>query len=130
MDAEGSGESRSAEGRHAEIIALVRQRGFVTNEDLAQRFQVTVQTIRRDLAQLSDAGHVSRFHGGAGLPSSVENIDYSARKVLNLNEKRRILLRTFKLGRWLKWNEGLRIRTPPGSVESLPLTRAVAPTTC
>lgn len=79
-----------ADGRHAQIIALVRQRGFVTNEDLAQRFRVTVQTIRRDLAQLSDAGHVARFHGGAGLPSSVENIDYSARKVLNLNDKRRI----------------------------------------
>jgi DeoR family glycerol-3-phosphate regulon repressor len=90
MDADGSAESKGAEGRHAEIIALVRQRGFVTNEDLAQRFQVTVQTIRRDLAQMSDAGQVSRFHGGAGLPSSVENIDYSDRKVLNLNEKRRI----------------------------------------
>jgi DeoR family transcriptional regulator, glycerol-3-phosphate regulon repressor len=90
MDAEQSTESKTAEGRHSEIIALVRQRGFVTNEDLAQRFQVTVQTIRRDLAQLSDAGHVSRFHGGAGLPSSVANIDYSDRKVLNLNEKRRI----------------------------------------
>ncbi len=76
--------------RHAQIVALVRQRGFVTNEDLAQRFGVTVQTIRRDLAQLSDAGHVARFHGGAGLPSSVENIDFSARKVLHLNEKRRI----------------------------------------
>jgi len=76
--------------RHAQIVALVRQRGFVTNEDLAQRFGVTVQTIRRDLTQLSDAGHVARFHGGAGLPSSVENIDYSARKVLHLNEKRRI----------------------------------------
>jgi DeoR family glycerol-3-phosphate regulon repressor len=90
MDADSSPESKNAEGRHAQIIALVRQRGFVTNEDLAQRFQVTVQTIRRDLAQLSEAGHVARFHGGAGLPSSVENIDYSKRKVLNLNEKRRI----------------------------------------
>jgi DeoR family transcriptional regulator, glycerol-3-phosphate regulon repressor len=88
MDVESSRESRNAGGRHEQIIALVRQRGFVTIEDLAQRFQVTVQTIRRDLAQLSDAGHVSRFHGGAGLPSSVQNIDYSARKVLNLNEKR------------------------------------------
>jgi DeoR family glycerol-3-phosphate regulon repressor len=90
MDSEGSAESRNAEKRDAQIIALVRQRGFVTNEDLAQRLKVTVQTIRRDLGRLSDAGHVSRFHGGAGLPSSIENIDYSARKVLNLNEKRRI----------------------------------------
>jgi DeoR family transcriptional regulator, glycerol-3-phosphate regulon repressor len=89
MVADGQ-DSKNAGDRHAQIVALVRQRGFVTNEALAQRFRVTVQTIRRDLIALSDAGQVSRFHGGAGLPSSVENIDYSARKVLNLNEKRRI----------------------------------------
>ena len=51
---------------------------------------MTVQTIRRDLTQLAEEGKVSRFHGGAGLPSSVENIDYSTRKVLNLAEKKRI----------------------------------------
>jgi len=90
MVADGPQESRNADDRHAQIVALVRQRGFVTNEDLSQRFNVTVQTIRRDLVVLAEAGQVSRFHGGAGLPSSVENIDYAARKVLNLNEKRRI----------------------------------------
>jgi len=83
-------DSRNADDRRAQIVALLRQRGFVTNEALAQRLSVTVQTIRRDLAQLEDAGQVSRFHGGAGLPSSVENIDYSDRKVMNLNVKRRI----------------------------------------
>jgi DeoR family transcriptional regulator, glycerol-3-phosphate regulon repressor len=90
MAADGLPDAKDAGARHAQIVTLVRQRGFVTIEALAQRFGVTVQTIRRDLAQLSDAGQVSRFHGGAGLPSSIENIDYSARKVLNLNEKRRI----------------------------------------
>lgn len=83
-------DTSKADARHAQIAALVRQRGFVTIEMLAQQFDVTVQTIRRDLAQLSKDGKVSRFHGGAGLPSSVENIDYSARKVLNLAEKKRI----------------------------------------
>jgi DeoR family glycerol-3-phosphate regulon repressor len=76
--------------RPAAIEAMVRQRGFVTIESLATQFHVTVQTIRRDLAQLADAGRVARFHGGAGLPSSVENIDYSTRKVLNLAEKNHI----------------------------------------
>ena len=82
--------SGGAEARHAQIAALVRQRGFVTIEMLAQQFDVAVQTIRRDLEQLARTGLVSRFHGGAGLPSSVENIDYSTRKVLNLAEKKRI----------------------------------------
>jgi len=83
-------DASKADARHALIAALVRQRGFVTIEMLAQQFDVTVQTVRRDLAQLSKQGKVSRFHGGAGLPSSVENIDYSTRKVLNLAEKKRI----------------------------------------
>jgi DeoR family transcriptional regulator, glycerol-3-phosphate regulon repressor len=81
---------KGASARHARIVALVRQRGFVTIEKLAVQFGVTVQTIRRDLTQLAAEAKVSRFHGGAGLPSSVENIDYSTRKVLNLMEKKRI----------------------------------------
>jgi DeoR family transcriptional regulator, glycerol-3-phosphate regulon repressor len=91
MVADGpGGRGDAAVVRHAQIIALVRQRGFVTIEMLAKQFGVTVQTIRRDLTQLSEEGKVSRFHGGAGLPSSVENIDYSTRKILNLNHKKRI----------------------------------------
>jgi DeoR family glycerol-3-phosphate regulon repressor len=76
--------------RRKQIVALVKQRGFVTIEMLAQQFDVTVQTVRRDLGQLSEEGEVSRFHGGAGLPSSITNIDYTTRKVLNLGEKKRI----------------------------------------
>ena len=72
------------------IESLINQRGFVTIDNLASQFKVTVQTIRRDLARLSAEGRVTRFHGGAGLPSSVENIDYSTRKVLNPAEKKRI----------------------------------------
>jgi DeoR family glycerol-3-phosphate regulon repressor len=81
---------KDADDRHAKILALVNQRGFVTNETLAKDFGVTVQTIRRDLITLADAGKIARFHGGAGLPSSIENIAYSTRKVLNLDEKKRI----------------------------------------
>jgi DeoR family glycerol-3-phosphate regulon repressor len=90
MDESPRANSKGAQARHAKIIGLVRQRGFVTIEKLAQEFDVTVQTVRRDLTQLAEEGRVSRFHGGAGLPSSVENIDYSTRKVLNLAEKKRI----------------------------------------
>jgi len=82
--------AKDSEARHAAIELLVKQRGFATIDALAKQFHVTVQTVRRDLAQMSAAGRVSRFHGGAGLPSSVENIAYSKRKVLNLEEKKRI----------------------------------------
>lgn len=90
MDEASMENPTGARARHARIAALVRQRGFVTIEKLATQFGVTVQTIRRDLTKLAEDGTVSRFHGGAGLPSSVENIDYSTRRVLNLAEKKRI----------------------------------------
>jgi DeoR family glycerol-3-phosphate regulon repressor len=51
---------------------------------------VTPQTIRRDINALSAGAVLRRYHGGAGLPSSVENLAYPTRQVLCLEEKRRI----------------------------------------
>ncbi|HTO85027.1 MAG TPA: DeoR/GlpR family transcriptional regulator [Methylomirabilota bacterium] len=76
--------------RQQQILALVRQRGFMSIEALADHFSVTPQTIRRDINQLSDRELLQRYHGGAGLPSSVENIAYQTRQVQELEEKRRI----------------------------------------
>ncbi len=76
--------------RQQQILDLVRQRGFMSIEALAEHFSVTPQTIRRDINQLSDRELLQRYHGGAGLPSSVENIAYQTRQVQCLEEKRRI----------------------------------------
>jgi DeoR family glycerol-3-phosphate regulon repressor len=76
--------------RLEEILALARRRGFVSIDELAQRFAVTTQTIRRDINHLCEEGVLRRYHGGAGLPSSVENLAYSTRQILCLEEKRRI----------------------------------------
>ena len=80
----------SSEQRRRAIVELVSRQGFAPIDALAQQLGVTPQTIRRDLNQLADAGTLQRFHGGAGLPSSVENLAYPARQVLCLEEKRRI----------------------------------------
>ena len=40
--------------RQQDIIDYARENGFVTVENLSEKFQVTHQTIRRDLAFLSD----------------------------------------------------------------------------
>jgi DeoR family transcriptional regulator, glycerol-3-phosphate regulon repressor len=79
-----------SEQRRRAIVDLVQRQGFAPIDALAEQFAVTPQTIRRDLNQLADAGTLQRFHGGAGLPSSVENLAYPARQVLCLEEKRRI----------------------------------------
>ena len=68
----------------------MRERGFVAIEALAEHFDVTPQTIRRDINQLCELGLLRRYHGGAGLPSSVENLAYQTRQVLNQEEKARI----------------------------------------
>jgi DeoR family glycerol-3-phosphate regulon repressor len=73
--------------RLAEIVALVGSRGFQTIDALAQHFAVTVQTIRRDLNSLAAEGKISRYRGGAGLPSSIENMEYARRKVVHLAAK-------------------------------------------
>lgn len=76
--------------RRERIVEIVRRQGFAAIEALAREFTVTPQTIRRDLNALARDGRLRRFHGGAGLPSSVENIAYEARQVLNQEAKRRI----------------------------------------
>ena len=62
---------------------MARRDGRVLVEDLAAHFEVTMQTIRRDLADLADQGKLQRVHGGAILPSTVANIGYQDRRDLN-----------------------------------------------
>ncbi|AJD53019.1 DeoR family glycerol-3-phosphate regulon repressor [Thalassospira sp. MBR-102] len=76
--------------RQASIVELVRADGFKTIEQLAERFQVTPQTIRRDVNALCDEGLLRRRHGGVEPALEHENIAYRARKVLHVNEKRKI----------------------------------------
>ncbi len=60
--------------RHPEILEIARREGKVSVEGLAEHFGVTLQTIRRDLTNLAEAGKLERVHGGAVLPSGVTNI--------------------------------------------------------
>lgn len=73
-----------------DILAIVRQEGRVTVDDLAARMGVTAQTIRRDLAELDESGQLERVHGGAILRSGTVNIAYQERAALNAEEKRAI----------------------------------------
>lgn len=79
--------------RHPEILELARRDGKVTVEGLAGHFGVAVQTIRRDLADLAEAGRLERVHGGAVLPSGTSNIQYEARRSLHAEAKSRIAAR-------------------------------------
>ncbi|MGR3661085.1 MAG: DeoR/GlpR family DNA-binding transcription regulator [Paracoccaceae bacterium] len=69
--------------RQKEILDLARKDGKVTVDGLAEIYDVTVQTIRRDLSELADSGRLERVHGGAVVPSGVVNIIYEERRRLN-----------------------------------------------
>lgn len=52
-------------------------------DTLAERFQVTLQTIRRDLSELADSGLLERVHGGAVPRTGVSNFGYDERRRMN-----------------------------------------------
>lgn len=76
--------------QHA-IVEAVRQHGSASIEVLASRFDVTLQTVRRDVQRLAEAGLLARFHGGVRIPvSTTENETYMRRQAMQASGKQRI----------------------------------------
>ncbi len=77
--------------RQIKLLDVVRARNSVTVEQLADTLDVTLQTVRRDVQRLAEAGLLTRFHGGVRVPSStIENIAHTQRESLNAEGKARI----------------------------------------
>ncbi|MEU9351572.1 DeoR/GlpR family DNA-binding transcription regulator [Streptomyces griseoloalbus] len=77
--------------RQQEILRLAREGGRVDVISLAEEFQVTAETIRRDLKALDRAGLVRRVHGGA-IPAGRLDFepDLAERETTAADEKDRI----------------------------------------
>jgi len=73
--------------RHSEIVQMAKDNGRVLVDELATHFNVTPQTIRKDLNDLCDQRLLSRIHGGALFPSGIENMEYEARRKIAADEK-------------------------------------------
>jgi len=78
------------DGRQQEMVELLRRRGYVAIEQMAARFGVSQQTVRRDIKRLASLGLVQRYHGGAGLPEDGGPLAYPVRKTHRAAEKRLI----------------------------------------
>lgn len=76
--------------RHQEILELLSQCGFATTEDLVAHFDVSPQTIRRDLNELAELDKIQRHHGGASLLSFGNAGNGCAWKVVQQEEKSRM----------------------------------------
>ncbi len=73
--------------RLTDILDLARNRGRVDVDGLSSHFDVTPQTIRKDLNDLCDRRLLQRVHGGAVYPSGVTNFAYDARRILATDSK-------------------------------------------
>ena len=69
-----------AEERQQAIARLVTQRGRLSVNQLAREYDVTTETVRRDLSTLERLGLVRRVHGGVVPPSSLSLIESGLRE--------------------------------------------------
>ncbi len=76
--------------RQMEILEIARRKGHVTVDLLSSDFEVTPQTIRKDLNDLCNFGELNRVHGGAVFPSNTVNVAYKARREISADSKKRI----------------------------------------
>src|SRR3954469_7909471 len=74
-------------GRKAQLAAYVAEAGQVTVGALAERFGVSIDTIRRDLDQLSAEGVLIRTYGGAVSPSTLSRNDRAVDVRLKMQER-------------------------------------------
>ncbi|MFD2261258.1 DeoR/GlpR family DNA-binding transcription regulator [Lacibacterium aquatile] len=80
---------RSPEERRRMMMDLLEREGRLQAASLAVDFDVSEDTIRRDLAQLAEAGVVQRVHGGA-VPASTGLDPYLIRRRRGGDAKRAI----------------------------------------
>jgi len=106
--------------RHAYILHQVNLHNRVLSSSLCHEMQVSEDTIRRDLQELSDTGKVIKVHGGALSPSFNE-VYYTPSRVYSQSQKRIIAQKAASL-----ITDGMFVLTGGGSTIS-ELARALPP---
>ena len=76
--------------RQNKILVLAGREGRVDVEKLSSIFDISPQTIRKDLNILCDRQILQRVHGGAIVGSGIENVSYEARRLLAPGSKKAI----------------------------------------
>ena len=77
----------SVERRRAQILKMIREQESVKVDDLAELFQISAMSVRRDLQYLEDRNHITRFYGGARanteMPAAISGSAANYRKLLS-----------------------------------------------
>lgn len=79
------------EVRRGKIIEKIRNEKMVKVTELMEQFNVSIETVRRDLQFLEEKGYLKRVYGGAVLRGMYgEKPSCKRRKIVNLEEKKAI----------------------------------------
>lgn len=76
--------------RRRQILLELKLRPHVRISALAQRFNVSTETVRRDLDTLSGEGLIARAHGGASVPVQGQYPSLNERESARVKERERI----------------------------------------
>ena len=79
--------------RHGEILRLLQEEGTITIAALAEKLNVSLETIRRDVKPLTIDGSVLKMHGAISLPSLAGEAPFERRMRENAEAKRAIARR-------------------------------------
>ena len=80
---------QSKSERHSRIVAELRAAPTLRVNELADRLDVSTETVRRDFSELEERGLINRTYGGATRPMSVEPA-LAEREQLMVAERERI----------------------------------------
>ena len=83
--------------RRRQILLELKLRPHVRISDLATRFGVSTETVRRDFDALSSEGLVARAHGGASAPAQGHYPSLDEREGARIEERERIGARAARL---------------------------------
>ncbi|OYR20774.1 DeoR/GlpR family DNA-binding transcription regulator [Brucella thiophenivorans] len=81
---------KKKEIRQQLLLQWIENSHYVSLEEIAERFHVTTQTARRDIADLEHKGKVRRLHGGVSQLAPLDPVTYRQRRHDRAAEKARI----------------------------------------
>lgn len=84
--------------RRNQIIDMITQQRTVKNSELMERFDISIETVRRDLEYLEQQGYLRRVYGGAVVNNSLSSEpEYTSRAKARSKEKMAIAEAAAKL---------------------------------
>ena len=84
--------------RRAQIVDMINLQKTVNNAELMKRFDISIETVRRDLEYLEQQGYLRRVYGGAVSNISLASEpEYDRRSQINSQQKNSIAAEAAKL---------------------------------